>query len=100
MSTPTAPYALVRPPASSLQDGIVTFIERQDLDLDLARRQWAGYVAALEAHGWPTVTVDLADDLPDSVFIEDAVVMFGDLAVVTNPAQPARNPETAAAEKT
>lgn len=99
MSTPAAPYALVRPPAETLQDGIVTFIEPQPLDLDLAREQWAGYVAALEANGWPTVEVDLADDLPDSVFIEDAVVMFGDLAVITNPAQPARNPEIVATEK-
>jgi dimethylargininase len=95
----TPPFALVRPPADSLQDGIVTFIERQPLDLDLARRQWAGYVAALGAHGFPTVEVEADHTLPDSVFIEDAVVMFDDLAVVTNPKEPARNPETVAAEK-
>ncbi|MBB2941166.1 dimethylargininase [Actinoplanes lutulentus] len=92
-------YALVRPPAATLADGVVTFIERRPLDLELARRQWAGYVAALESNGWPTVSVELDDTLPDSVFIEDAVVMFGDLAVVTNPAEPARNPETVATEK-
>jgi dimethylargininase len=33
------------------------------------------------------------DTLPDSVFIEDSVVMFGSLAVITNPEAPARNPE-------
>jgi dimethylargininase len=98
-STPTAPYALVRRPAETLADGIVTFIERQPLDLDLARRQWEEYVGALQAHGWPTIEVEPDDGLPDSVFVEDAVVMFGDLAVITNPAAPARNPETAAAEK-
>ncbi|MBZ5739256.1 dimethylargininase [Nocardioides mangrovi] len=100
MSTPIAPYALVRPPAATLQDGIVTFLERQVLDLDLAQRQWAAYVAALEAHGWPTVHVELADDLPDSVFVEDTVVMFGDLAVITNPAKPSRSPEIVATERT
>ncbi|GAB4004058.1 dimethylargininase [Nocardioides ultimimeridianus] len=99
MATPTRPFALVRPPAASLQDGIVTFIESTPLDLDLAREQWAAYVAALEANGFPTVHVEVDDTLPDSVFIEDAVVMFGDLAVVTNPKQPARNPETVATEK-
>ncbi|HWU20492.1 MAG TPA: N(G),N(G)-dimethylarginine dimethylaminohydrolase [Nocardioides sp.] len=99
MATPTRPFALVRPPAASLQDGIVTFIESTPLDLDLAREQWASYVAALEANGFPTVHVEVDDTLPDSVFIEDAVVMFGDLAVITNPKQPARNPETVATEK-
>lgn len=98
-NTQTRPFALVRPPATSLADGIVTFIERQPLDLELAERQWLGYVAALEGAGWPTVEVERDDSLPDSVFIEDAVVMFGDLAVITNPGAPARNPETAAAEK-
>jgi dimethylargininase len=49
---PTAPYALVRRPAETLADGIVTFIVRQPIDLDLARKQWQEYVTALESHGW------------------------------------------------
>ncbi len=95
-TAPVPPYALVRPPAASLDDGIVTFAERQPVDVDLARDQWRRYVAALEAAGWSTVEVELDDSLPDSVFVEDTVVIFDDLAVVTNPAQPTRNPETAA----
>ena len=95
-AAPAPPYALVRPPAATLDDGIVTFIERQPVDIDLARRQWRQYVAALESAGWSTVEVDLDDTLPDSVFVEDTVVIFGDLAVITNPAQPTRNPETVA----
>lgn len=97
--TMTPPYALVRPPADSLPDGVVTFIERQPLDVDLARGQWEEYVAALEAHGFPALRVAVDHTLPDSVFIEDAVVIFGDLAVITNPKEPARNPETVATEK-
>jgi dimethylargininase len=95
-TAPAPPYVLVRPPAATLDDGIVTFIERQPVDLDLARDQWQRYVAALEAAGWSIVEVDLDDTLPDSVFVEDTVVMFDDLAVVTNPAQPTRNPEIVA----
>ena len=83
---PERPYALVRRPAETLADGIVTFIERTPLDLDLAKRQWDGYVAALERNGWPTVVIDGDDSMPDCVFVEDTVVMFGDLAVITNPA--------------
>jgi dimethylargininase len=93
---PLPPFALVRRPAASLASGCVSFIERQPVDVDRARRQWTAYLAALQAHGWPTVEVAPDDALPDSVFIEDTVVMFGELAVITNPGEPARQPETAA----
>jgi dimethylargininase len=92
--TPQRPYLLVRRPAASLNAGIVTFRDREELDLERAGQEWEAYVAAFEAEGWPIVEVPVADDLPDSAFIEDTVVMFGDLAVVTNPGAPARNPET------
>jgi dimethylargininase len=97
---PDRPYALVRRPAATLADGIVTFIERQPLDLELAKQQWDGYVAALQRNGWPTVVIDGDDSMPDCVFVEDTVVMFGDLAVITNPRQPARNPEIVAVQST
>jgi dimethylargininase len=83
-----------------LADGIVTFIDRQPVDLELANRQWDGYVAALHRSGWPTVVIDSDDAMPDCVFVEDTVVMFGDLAVITNPRQPARNPEIVAVQRT
>jgi dimethylargininase len=96
---PDRPYALVRRPAETLADGIVTFLERKPVDLELAKRQWDEYVAALERNGWPTVTIDGDDAMPDSVFVEDTVVMFGDLAVITNPRQPTRNPEIIAVQR-
>jgi dimethylargininase len=91
---------LVRRPADSLADGIVTFIDRQPVDLALANRQWDGYVAALHRSGWPTVVIDADDAMPDCVFVEDTVVMFGELAIITNPRQPARNPEIVAVQRT
>jgi dimethylargininase len=99
-AAPDRPYALVRRPAETLADGIVTFIERQRVDLELAKRQWDGYLAALHRSGWPTVVIDGDDAMPDCVFVEDTVVMFGDLAVITNPRQPTRNPEIAAVRRT
>jgi dimethylargininase len=96
---PHRPYALVRRPAETLADGIVTFLERQPLDLELAKRQWDEYVAALERSGWPTIAIDGDDAMPDCVFVEDTVVMFGDLAVITNPRQPTRNPEIVAVQR-
>src|SRR5881398_3857538 len=88
--------ALVRQPAPRLADGLVTHLERTAVDLDLARAQWEGYVAALQEAGWETIEVPPADDCPDGVFVEDTVVMYGDRAVITRPGADERKPETAA----
>jgi dimethylargininase len=43
--------------------------------------------------------VEPRDDLADSVFVEDTVVMLGNLAVISNPGADSRKPETEATEK-
>ncbi|MCU1447724.1 MAG: N(G),N(G)-dimethylarginine dimethylaminohydrolase [Cryobacterium sp.] len=90
--------ALVRRPADSLAEGQITHIERVPIDLELAHAQWAGYVATLQREGWDTIEVEPAPDQPDSVFVEDAVIMFGDTAVLASPGAPSRRGETAGAE--
>lgn len=92
--------ALVRRPSPRLAEGEITHIERRPVDVALALRQWEAYVAALQAEGWETIEVPAADDCPDSVFVEDTVVMYGDLAVITRPGADSRKPETAATEAT
>ncbi len=92
--------ALVRQPSSHLADGELTHLDRVPVDIELARQQWVGYVAALEANGFPTVEVAPADDHPDSVFVEDTVVVFGGLAVITSPGADSRRGETAAVRET
>jgi dimethylargininase len=92
--------ALVRRPGPRLADGLVTHIERTPVDGDLAVRQWRGYVDALRAEGWETVEVPAADDCPDAVFVEDTVVVLGDLAVVSRPGADARKPEVTGTEET
>ena len=87
--------ALVRRPSTRLAEGLVTHIDRTPVDVDLAMRQWEGYVAALRDAGWETLEVSRADDCPDSAFVEDTVVMYGDRAVVTRPGADERKPETA-----
>lgn len=91
--------AFVRKPATTLADGIVTHIEKEPVDLELARTQWANYVKALQDHGWATMEVPVADDCPDSVFVEDTIVVYGDLAVMMNPGADSRKPEITAAEE-
>ena len=92
--------ALVRRPGPRLAKGLVTHIARVPVDLDLALRQWDGYVAALRAEGWETIEVPPAPACPDAVFVEDTVVMYDDLAVITRPGADDRKPETAGTEQT
>lgn len=93
------PTALVRRPGPSLVDGIVTHQEPQPIDLALATAQWEAYVDALRTAGWEIAEVDPADDCPDAVFVEDALVVFDDLAVVTRPGAPSRSAEVDGAER-
>jgi dimethylargininase len=82
-----------------MADGLVTHIERKPIDPELAIRQWQGYVEALTNAGWEVTEVEPAVDCPDSAFVEDTVVVYGDLAVVTRPGAEERRPEVVAAEK-
>ena len=94
-----ARHALVRQPSPRLADGLITHIERSDhVDPELAQRQWAGYVAALHDAGWTTHEVPAAPECPDSVFVEDTMVVYGDLAVISRPGAEERWPEIPAAE--
>jgi dimethylargininase len=92
--------ALVRRPSPRLAEGIVTHIERTPVDVALAQRQHEAYLEALTAHGWRVYPVPPADDCPDSVFVEDTLVVCGDIAVVTRPGAPERQPETVAVAQT
>lgn len=92
------PHALVRRPGPLLADGLVTHQDRVPVDLDLAALQWQQYVDALVDAGWDVSEVAPADECADAVFVEDALVLFGDLAVVTRPGAVSRRAETAAAE--
>ncbi|BDV31011.1 dimethylargininase [Microbacterium terricola] len=76
------PRLLVRRPSPQLADGELTHLDRVPVDHDLALAQWEAYVAAFRTRGWEIVEVEPADEHPDGVFVEDAVVVFGALAVL------------------
>jgi dimethylargininase len=94
-SEPMNGTSLVRRPGSRLAEGIVTHISRTPVDVALARAQHAAYADALASSGWMIQQAPAADDCPDSVFIEDTVVICEDLAVLTRPGAPARRAEVA-----
>jgi dimethylargininase len=89
------PVALTRPVPSTLADCQLTHIARVPIDLARAREQHAAYERALESAGWAVVRMAAADELPDSVFVEDAAVVFDELAIVTRPGAESRRGEVA-----
>ncbi|HEV7849018.1 MAG TPA: dimethylarginine dimethylaminohydrolase [Mycetocola sp.] len=92
--------ALVRMPAGNLTDGQLTHLERTPVDTELADTQWDGYTSALEANGWTTREVGFADTMADSVFVEDALVLLGDTAIVARAGTESRRSESEGAEET
>lgn len=94
------PRALVRAPSPRLAEGLVTHIARSDsVDPERALAQWESYCAALRAAGFALTEVDAAPEHPDSVFIEDALLVVGDLAIVTAPGAPERAGEVGGARR-
>lgn len=85
---------VVRQPGPRLAEGLVTHLQRSPVDVDLAREQWQGYVAALTDARWEIVEAEPADEHPDAVFVEDVLVAHEGLAVVTRPGAPQRRGET------
>jgi dimethylargininase len=94
------PTALIRRPSPRLAEGLVTHLERRPVDVGLAQRQWQSYVDALLGIGWATVEVPPIDDCPDSVFVEDTMVVYGDVAVIARAGADERRGEAAAAAET
>jgi dimethylargininase len=94
----TENVALVRRPSSRMADGITTHIDRVPADSGLAARQYGAYVRAVAGAGCIVREVAPADDLPDCAFVEDTVVMCGDLAVLTRPGADERRAEVAGTE--
>lgn len=93
-------HLLVRPPAPSLGQGELTHLERTTVDDALAQQQWRDYVTAFDDHGWQVHELEHAPAHPDGVFVEDTVVMFDDLAVLTSPGAESRRGEVASTEAT
>ncbi|OUE22661.1 N(G),N(G)-dimethylarginine dimethylaminohydrolase [Clavibacter michiganensis] len=96
---PRERVALVRIPSSRLAEGELTHLQRQPVDAELADQQWERYVLALEEHGWATREVPPADANPDSVFVEDAVVVLGGTAVVLTSGADSRRDERPGVER-
>lgn len=82
VSMPPERYAIVRPVPDSYDLCVRTNIER--IDVDLAKKQHAEYCRVLHELGLKLIWVRGDNTLPDSCFVEDTAVVFGEKAVLCN----------------
>ena len=71
----------------------LTHMEREPVDARAAAAQHRGYREALAACGARVVTLPAANELPDSVFVEDTAVVLDEVAVLTRPGVESRRGE-------
>jgi len=94
-SAPHRPVALVRDVPDSFASCVTVRPAIPPLDPVRARGQHAGYVAALEQGGFSVIRIPAAEEHPDCAFVEDAAVVLGGRALLTNPGHPTRRGEIA-----
>jgi len=87
------PSLVVRRPSPRLAEGELTHLDRAVIDAGLAAQQWQAYVDVYRHRGWMIIEAPHADEHADGVFVEDAVVIFDDLAVLTRPGAQSRRGE-------
>src|ERR1041384_3838183 len=90
--------AITHAPSPKLQEGQRTYVARQPIDDQLARRQHEEYCRALRECGAAVRTLDFNRDLPDGVFVEDTAIVLDELAVLASMGAVSRQAEPRAVE--
>jgi len=89
---------LTHVPSPSLQECELTFVESKPINIEKAAREHKNYCRVLEQCGARVITLDVNRLLPDSVFVEDPVVVFDEVAILTSMGVESRRREGSALE--
>lgn len=87
-------HALTREVSRAIADCQLTHLERESIDLDRTRAEHRAYVRTLKGLGVRVIELPEEPELPDSVFVEDTVIVVGGVAVVLRPGALSRRAET------
>lgn len=85
--------ALTHLPSPRASECLVTYIERQPIDLTLLNHQHEMYRRMLADAGVEVRVLDVNREHPDCVFIEDTAVVLDELAVMASFGPPSRRAE-------
>ncbi len=86
--------AITRAVSRSLASCELTWLTREPIDLDLAVAQHNDYERALSEMGARVISLPEQPDLPDAVFVEDPLLVFDEIAIVTRPGAASRRAES------
>lgn len=78
------PLLLVRKPSPLLSKGQLTHLSRSTSSPPTHAtrlKQWQAYVSIYAQHGWEVIEAPEADECPDGVFLEDAIIVFPNLSL-------------------
>ncbi len=84
--------AIVREPAQSVVHGLRA-VDIGAPSLAGVKAEQAAYIAALEAAGVAVEVLPALEGFPDSIFVEDAALVFEGAAIVLQPGAPSRHGE-------
>lgn len=87
-------HALLRAPGRSVTHGLRDGDHAGPAFEDVAHEH-AAYAGALKRLGLVVETLDPLEEFPDSIFVEDPALVFGEGAVLLNPGAPSRAGEAA-----
>jgi len=85
--------AITRPVSPRMAECELTHVERRPIDIALAEKQHEEYVDVLRSLGCEIVSLPELAFHPDSVFVEDCVVVLDELAIVAWPGAEVRRGE-------
>jgi dimethylargininase len=86
--------AFTRKVSPNISQCELTHLERQVIEYENAVRQHEEYQECLASAGYAVFTLPADTSLPDSVFVEDAAIIFDELAIITRPGADSRKAET------
>lgn len=90
--------ALVVPPSPRLEGAVRTHVAHQAIDIARVAVEHAGYARMLEGAGVAVRVLDVNQDEPDGVFVEDTAIVLDELAILTPMGTPSRMREPSAIE--
>lgn len=86
-------------PSPALQECELTFVKSELIDIDKAAKEHENYCTMLEECGARVIKLGDNLSLPDSVFVEDPIIVFNEVAVLTSMGVESRRKELPALKK-
>lgn len=91
--------AITHLPSPALQHCELTFLKSEPISMEIANLQHQTYRAMLERCGAKVIVLDENLACPDSVFVEDPIIVFDEVAVLTSMGVESRRKESEAMER-